>query len=251
MSEIILFNKPFQVLSQFSAEGDKSTLADFIDQPDYYTAGRLDYDSEGLMILTDNGAVQHVIASPTFKMRKTYWAQVEGEITSEALAQLCQGVNLKDGLTLPAKAKRITADSIWPRVPPVRVRQAIPTSWIELQIHEGRNRQVRRMTAAVGFPTLRLIRVAIGPYSLATLSSPGAWHFSPLDSELKQEVDTFERNRSTKRPFKSKTNAPFNRRRHHSADTTDVSKKTPSDKIPHGKRVATKTTNGKPTRRTR
>jgi len=177
MAELVLFNKPFQVLSQFTDDGasgsgsPRATLADFLRIPDIYPAGRLDYDSEGLLLLTAEGALQHRIASPTLKMPKTYWVQVEGDISDRALKHLAAGVQLKDGLTRPAKAVRMTAPEVWPRVPPVRHRDNIPTSWIELTIAEGRNRQVRRMTAAVGFPTLRLIRYQIGDWTLDGLKS--------------------------------------------------------------------------------
>lgn len=165
----LIFCKPYRVLCQFSPSDDKRTLADFIDLPGIYPAGRLDFDSEGLLILTDDGPLQHRISSPGFKLPKTYWAQVEGEIDDSALQILRDGVELKGGLTAPAQAQRIAEPEIWPRKPPIRERQAIPTSWLSLQITEGRNRQVRRMTAAVGFPTLRLIRGAIGPITLDQL----------------------------------------------------------------------------------
>lgn len=177
MAELVLFNKPFQVLSQFTDDGasgsasPRATLADFLRIPDIYPAGRLDYDSEGLLLLTAEGALQHRIASPALKMPKTYWVQVEGDIPDRALKHLAAGVELKDGLTRPAKAVRMTAPEVWPRVPPVRHRDSIPTSWIELTITEGKNRQVRRMTAAVGFPTLRLIRYRIGNWTLDGLKS--------------------------------------------------------------------------------
>ena len=179
MTRVILFNKPFNVLSQFTDKGnegsDRKTLSEFIDVPGVYAAGRLDRDSEGLMVLTDNGRLQARIANPRNKMPKTYWAQVEGEITDDALAQLTNGVELKDGKTRPAKARRIDEPAgLWPRVPPVRYRKSVPESWIELTLSEGRNRQVRRMTAAVGFPTLRLIRYRIGEWSLDGLDS-GRW----------------------------------------------------------------------------
>lgn len=174
MSRLILFNKPYLVLSQFTDKEGRQTLADFISQTEIYPAGRLDYDSEGLLLLTDDGRLQHRIASPDMKLAKTYQVQVEGEITDEALRQLRQGVTLKDGLTRPAKARKIAEPDFPPRVPPVRERKNIPTSWIELTISEGRNRQVRRMTAATGFPTLRLIRVSIGDWSLDELS-PGEY----------------------------------------------------------------------------
>jgi len=165
------FNKPFDVLTQFTDDLQRQTLADFITTPHIYAAGRLDRDSEGLLILTDDGALQHRIAHPQRKLPKTYWAQLDGEITPQAIQQLKQGVQLKDGPTKPAQAAIIAEPSmLWERVPPIRVRQQIPTSWIELTIREGKNRQVRRMTAAVGFPTLRLIRYAIGSVTLDGLA---------------------------------------------------------------------------------
>ena len=169
---IILFNKPFDVLCQFTDDQARRTLADYITQKNVYAAGRLDRDSEGLLILTDDGVLQHKITDPKNKMQKTYWAQVEGEITDDAISKLKQGVRLKDGLTKPAKAKKITSPKkLWPRVPPIRERKQIPTSWIELSITEGRNRQVRRMTAATGFPTLRLIRYSIGEWTIDNINN--------------------------------------------------------------------------------
>ena len=172
---LIRFNKPYGVLSQFTAEGRWRGLKEFIDIPHVYVAGRLDADSEGLLLLTSDGKLQARIADPRFKMVKTYWVQVEGVPDDAALEALCRGVTLNDGPTLPARARAmVPPPDLWERVPPVRVRQSIPTAWIELVIREGRNRQVRRMTAAVGFPTLRLIRAAIGPYTLDGLA-PGTW----------------------------------------------------------------------------
>lgn len=172
---LIRFNKPYGVLSQFTPEGRWRGLKDFIDVPGVYVAGRLDADSEGLLLLTDDGREQARISDPKFKMAKTYWVQVEGRPTPEALAQLRQGVPLKDGLTRPAEVSQIDEpEGLWLRDPPIRQRQSIPTAWLALTIREGRNRQVRRMTAAVGLPTLRLVRAAIGPYALDDLAL-GAW----------------------------------------------------------------------------
>ncbi len=174
-SLLIRFNKPYGVLSQFTPEGRWRGLKDFIDLPGVYVAGRLDADSEGLLLLTDDGQLQARIADPRFKMEKTYWAQVEGVPDEAALQALRNGVQLNDGPTLPARARLLEPPpAIWERDPPIRVRLNKPTAWIELVIREGRNRQVRRMTAAVGHPTLRLVRAAIGPYTLDGLA-PGSW----------------------------------------------------------------------------
>jgi 23S rRNA pseudouridine2457 synthase len=180
MSKLILFNKPFQVLTQFTDDQGRKTLADFIGQKGVYAAGRLDYDSEGLLLLTDDGMLQQQLSHPDYKMEKTYLAQVEGAISDRALAALRQGVELKDGVTAPARAARIEDPDLWPRNPPIRERARIPTCWIELRITEGKNRQVRRMTAAVGFPTLRLVRVAIGSWSLAGLA-PGDYRLDEVN----------------------------------------------------------------------
>jgi len=173
--QLLLFNKPYGVLSQFTPEGRWRGLKDFIDVPGVYVAGRLDADSEGLLLLTGDGKLQARITDPRFKMEKTYWVQVEGVPDEAALQVLRQGVTLNDGPTRPARVRLLEpAPALRPREPPIRVRHAIPTAWLELVIREGRNRQVRRMTAAVRLPTLRLVRVAIGPYALDGLAS-GAW----------------------------------------------------------------------------
>ena len=172
MPRIILFNKPFQVLSQFSDDSGRSTLADYLSAPGFRAAGRLDYDSEGLLLLTDDGLLQQQIANPRHRRWKTYLVQVEGLISEAALQQLRAGLQLRDGPTLPARAQRIDSPVLWSREPPVRVRKTVPDSWLELLICEGRNRQVRRMTAAVGYPTLRLVRTRIGDWSLERLQ-PG------------------------------------------------------------------------------
>lgn len=183
MTRLIRFNKPFDVLPQFTDRGSaarpRRTLSDFIDVPAVYPAGRLDRDSEGLMLLTDNGRLQARISDPRHKMEKTYWVQIEGLPDDNALNELRGGVTLKDGPTRPARVSRMQPpDDLWPRTPPIRVRKSVPDSWIELTISEGRNRQVRRMTAAVGHPTLRLIRYRIGPWDLTALPS-GAWQDVP------------------------------------------------------------------------
>jgi 23S rRNA pseudouridine2457 synthase len=174
VARLILFNKPYGILSQFTAEGRFEGLAGFGFPPGVYAAGRLDADSEGLLILTDDGALQHQIAHPTAKLPKTYWAQVEGVPDEAALAALRRGVDLKDFVTLPAEARLIAEPKLWLRTPPIRTRRDISTSWLEIIIREGKNRQVRRMTASVGYPTLRLVRVAIGDWSMGSLQ-PGAW----------------------------------------------------------------------------
>jgi len=174
-SKVVLLNKPFNTLCQFTDSESRPTLKDCVDIPGVYAAGRLDKDSEGLVILTDDGRLQHKISHPKHKEEKAYWVQVEGEIDEEALVKLSRGVQLKDGKTRPAKAVKILPpEGLWERVPPIRERKHIPTSWLELRLKEGKNRQVRRMTAAVGFPTLRLIRHQIGKWQLGGLQ-PGEY----------------------------------------------------------------------------
>ena len=174
MSRLILLNKPYGVLCQFTDEAGRATLKDCVAVPGVYAAGRLDTDSEGALLLTDDGPLQHRIADPRHKLPKTYLVQVEGDPHEDQLQALRDGVQLKDGPTLPAQARRIDAPALWPRDPPVRFRKTVPDAWLELTIHEGRNRQVRRMTAAVGLPTLRLVRVAVGAHLLDGLG-PGQW----------------------------------------------------------------------------
>jgi 23S rRNA pseudouridine2457 synthase len=169
---LIIFNKPFQVLCQFTDEAGRKTLADYVDVKEVYPAGRLDFDSEGLLLLTDDGKLHAKISHPKNKLPKTYWAQVEGIATQEDCDALIAGVQLKDGMAKAVSCKILSEPHLWERVPPIRVRKSIPDSWIELVIDEGRNRQVRRMTAAVNLPTLRLVRVAIGKWSLGDLQ-PG------------------------------------------------------------------------------
>ncbi len=172
---LILLNKPFDVLCQFSRESDRAVLADFVPVKGVYPAGRLDRDSEGLLVLTDDGKLQARIADPRFKLEKSYFAQVEGVVSEAALERLRAGVELNDGMTLPAKARGVGEPAwLWPRVPPIRVRKSVPDGWIELTIREGRNRQVRRMCAAVGLPCLRLIRWRVGIWTLEGLAS-GEW----------------------------------------------------------------------------
>ncbi|HKR93449.1 pseudouridine synthase [Novosphingobium sp.] len=182
MARLILFNKPYDVLSQFTdtrSPSPRSTLSDFIEVPGVYPAGRLDRDSEGLLLLTDDGRLQARIADPKFKMAKTYLVQVEGEPGAVALEALRKGVTLKDGLTRPAECALIADPQLWPRDPPVRFRKSVPDTWLRLAIREGRNRQVRRMTAAVGHPTLRLVRWSVGDWTLDGLA-PGEWRELPV-----------------------------------------------------------------------
>lgn len=179
MARLLILNKPYGVLCQFSGNGARATLADFVDVADVYPAGRLDADSEGLVVLTDDGPLQARIADPRHRLEKTYWVQVEGTPGAAALEALRRGVELRDGPTRPARARLIREPALWPREPPIRVRKAIPTAWLEIALREGRNRQIRRMTAKIGIPTLRLVRVRVGPWKLEGLG-PGQWREAPM-----------------------------------------------------------------------
>lgn len=178
MTQLILFNKPYGVLTQFSGEAHEKTLASYIKMPDYYAAGRLDKNSEGLLLLTNNGALQHRLSHPKFNKKKYYWVQVEGIPSEEKLHVLRAGLRLQDISFLPAEVHLINEPALWPRDPPIRVRQNIPTSWIEIILREGKNHQVRKMTAAIGYPTLRLIRHQIGEWKLGELQ-PGEYKILP------------------------------------------------------------------------
>lgn len=213
MAMLILFNKPFRVMCQFTDEkggtdgNRRATLADWINIPDVYPAGRLDFESEGLLLLTDNGQLQHRIASPRQKMPKTYWVQVEGDISDDALQQLRKGVELKDGKTRPAEVTPMEPPDLWPRNPPVRYRESVPTSWIQMTITEGRNRQVRRMTAAVGFPTLRLVRYGIGDWSLEGLA-PGESRAVTVHAPATRSQKTERKPKKSRKPSARRSPRP-------------------------------------------
>ncbi|MZR61704.1 pseudouridine synthase [Alcanivorax sp. DP30] len=199
MAKLILLNKPFQVLSQFQDDQGRRTLREFIPVPGVYPAGRLDWDSEGLLLLTDDGGLQARISSPRFHLPKTYLVQVEGQPGDRDLQKLRQGITLKDGPTRPAQVQRIDAPSLWPRNPPVRSRKTVSDSWLKLTIDEGRNRQVRRMTAAIGFPTLRLVRWQIGDWKVEGLS-PGEWQTTEVHAPARRKARTRPQGRRARGP---------------------------------------------------
>ncbi|WP_082354102.1 pseudouridine synthase [Marinagarivorans algicola] len=233
MPILLLVNKPFQTLCQFTDNEGRATLSHIVDTrryPKFYTAGRLDYDSEGLLALTNNGRLQNQLANPQFKLPKTYWVQVEGAPNPEAIAQLAQGITLKDGPTKPCTAKIIDEPNIWARTPPIRQRENSPTHWLEIVLKEGRNRQVRRMTAAVGLPTLRLIRSQIGPWGLE--------HLTPGQSREVQVNVTHEAPNKNRKPKGKASAGAKTASRRHSASNEGTSKKgaykgTPDKSTPH------------------
>ena len=210
MSQIVLFNKPYGVLSQFRSAAWQLTLSRYLTIPDIYPAGRLDKDSEGLLLLTDDGQLQHRIAHPHYKAEKVYWAQVEGIPDQQAMQLLTRGVKLKDGITRPARVSIMDEPAVWSRDPPIRFRAQIPTCWLEIGITEGRNRQVRRMTAAVGHPTLRLIRYRIGDWTLEGLQ-PGEWKVITVVDTMPRQGQANKRSEGKQRAGKS----PRHRGRHH------------------------------------
>lgn len=247
MSSLILFNKPYGVISQFSpgSTGDQNrpTLAQYIKLPNVYPAGRLDHDSEGLLLLTDDGQVQHHIAHPAHKLPKTYWVQVEGAPNSYALTKLRQGVELNDGITLPAEARLIPTPKLWERDPPIRSRVNIPTQWLEIVITEGKNRQIRRMTAAVGHPTLRLVRVKIGNWTLEGIS-PGEYKATTINLPKSALADA-PRNRHN-RPNQGQTRKPASgeqtkdNQKRPARNTTPGDKAKPRPRAPSAPKPATK-----------
>lgn len=229
MPKLFFINKPFNVLTQFTDTAGRKTLKDFIKIKGIYPAGRLDRDSEGLVLLTDSGSLQHYISDPKHKLEKTYWVQVENIPSQEKLEQLQQGIELKDGLTRPAKAKLIAAPKLWARTPPIRERQSIPTQWLELKIIEGKNRQVRRMTAAIGHPTLRLIRYAIGDWTIDNLES-GHWKEVSLPESLRDMIkssDDMDSKNHRRRNHRTRSAVPHGRRSDQRENDTQSARRSP------------------------
>jgi len=211
LAKLILLNKPFQVLSQFTTDTDKGTLADYLPIKNVYPAGRLDFDSEGLLLLTDNGRLQAQISDPRYKLPKTYWVQVEGEATEQHCHQLCQGVQLRDGPAAALSCQLMPPPQLWQRQPPIRVRQSVPDSWIAITIDEGRNRQVRRMTAAVDLPTLRLVRAQVGDYGLDGLQ-PGEYRQINVAVEANPPRQRFSKKHA--RPASKRSRASTQKSKH-------------------------------------
>ncbi len=229
MAKIILFNKPYNVLTQFTDADNRNTLKDYIQIKNVYPAGRLDRDSEGLVLLTDSGRLQHQICDPQYKLEKTYWVQVEKIPTGSALENLRQGIELRDGLTKAAKAKLIEPPDIWLRTPPIRERKAIPTQWLELKITEGKNRQVRRMTAAIGHPTLRLIRYAIGDWTIDNIAS-GRWKEVPapdLRSGMIKSSNDLDSTHNRRRNNRTRQSLSNGRGRNRRQDDTQSTRRSP------------------------
>lgn len=225
MPRLIAFNKPFDVLTQFTDAHQRQTLKDFIPISDIYPAGRLDRESEGLLLLTDDGKLQHRLSDPRYKATKTYWVQVENIPDPSALQQLAKGLNLKDGLTQPAEVEIITPPDLWSRHPPVRFRKHIPTQWLSLTISEGKNRQVRRMTAAIGHPTLRLVRVSIGPYQLEDLL-PGQYREVDANFVLKS-ADDLDTQNHRRRDNRTRSSISDGRRTHRQRTETQPASRPP------------------------
>lgn len=239
MATLVLFNKPFGVLSQFTDGDNRPTLAQYIKLPHVYPAGRLDHDSEGLLLLTDDGELQHHISHPAHKQPKTYWVQVEGAPNSYALTKLGQGVALNDGMTQPAEVRLIPTPNLWERVPPIRTRVNIPTQWLEIVITEGRNRQVRRMTAAVGHPTLRLVRVKIGNWTLEGIEQGKYKTETVQSSRATTEVSAHNaRSRTTNLKHKHATKTPGANSSHPHKTSQNKTPKLKAKLIPQHKRAS-------------